>query len=94
MAIITKTLDEVKKEMTPARMKQISEALKYHKDEYDEDCPPLTDEELARFRPYKEVQYERELIKRFKAGDSALNTIEREKARQIIETHANDLIYA
>ena len=58
MAIVTKTMEEIKKEMTPEKIKEISEALKYRPIVYDEDCPPQTDEELKMYKrvvPKKQV---------------------------------------
>ena len=96
MAIVSKTMDEILKEMTPERIAFETHRLEFHIEEYDSENPPLTKEELKNLRPYREAKVERELIKRFKAGNSTLNTVEREKARQIIKKHsqANILISA
>ncbi|MBR3622785.1 MAG: hypothetical protein IKN43_05505 [Selenomonadaceae bacterium] len=88
MAIVTKTMEEIKREMTPERMRQISEALKYHIDEYDPENPPLTDEELKGFRPYKEVEYERLIIEKYRKNDPTLTEAERKKAEEVLEERA------
>ena len=51
MAMVTMTMEEIKKIMTPERIEMESERLKNHVDVYDPECPPCTHEKLARFRP-------------------------------------------
>lgn len=51
MAMVTMTMEEIKKIMTPERIEMESERLKNHVDVYDPECPPCTPEKLARFRP-------------------------------------------
>ncbi|MBR6267802.1 MAG: hypothetical protein IKR28_05650 [Selenomonadaceae bacterium] len=53
MAIVRMTLEEAKKIMTPERrMKEIEEAKKLPF-VYDPDCPPLTEEQLKKFKRVK-----------------------------------------
>ena len=84
MAIVRMTMEEIRKEMTPERMALEAERLRNHVDEYDPENPPLTGEELKRFRPYKEVEYERKLIDRYRNNDNSLSISERNKAEQIL----------
>jgi|GEM_PF-3393557 len=51
MAVVTMTLEEARKKWTPEKRKELLEALKDHVDVYDPECPPCTQERLARFRP-------------------------------------------
>ena len=56
MAIVTMTREEIDKIMTPERRKRETEEMNRYPIEYDEDCPPLTEERLARFSPKKNRQ--------------------------------------
>lgn len=51
MAMVTMTMDEIKKVMTPERIARETEAIRNHIDVYDPDCPPCSGEKLARFKP-------------------------------------------
>jgi len=51
MAMVTMTMEEIKKIMTPERIEMESERLRNHIDVYDPECPPCTPEKLARFKP-------------------------------------------
>lgn len=53
MAIVTMTREEIDKIMTPERRKQETEEMNRYPIEYDEDCPPLSEERLRRFVPNK-----------------------------------------
>ena len=50
MAIVTKTMEEIKREMTPERIHMETERVKSMPIVYDEDCPPQTEEELRMFK--------------------------------------------
>ena len=51
MAIIRKTLEEIKREMTPERRRREIERAKSLPFVYDPDCPPTTEEQLKKFHP-------------------------------------------
>ena len=53
MAIVTMTRDEIDKIMTPERRRRETEEMNRYPIEYDEDCPPLTEERLQHFVPRK-----------------------------------------
>jgi len=47
MAMVVKTLEEIRTEVTPKVIEDMCLRLDNHIDEYDEENPPLTKEELA-----------------------------------------------
>ncbi|MBR3722195.1 MAG: hypothetical protein IKN12_05445 [Selenomonadaceae bacterium] len=77
MAIIRMTMDEIRREMTPERMAFEAERIRNHVDEYDEDCPPLTDEELSKFRHHKDIPPEIEIMARVRAAEEKMKTAEK-----------------
>ena len=50
MAIIRKTMAQIRKEMTPERIKAEALEMNKHPITYDPDCPPCSEEKLARFK--------------------------------------------
>ena len=85
MAIVSKTMEEIRAEVTSKDIEKMWEALKNHVDEYDPECPPLTDEELREFRPYKIVERERKLISRYRKNDVTMTAAEIQEAENILE---------
>ena len=55
MTIVTMTLEEAHKKWTPEERAQLLKRLEGHIDLYDPECPPCSDEKLARFKPHKDV---------------------------------------
>lgn len=53
MAIITMTLDEVKK-LPPLTKEEIDAAMNFENTDFS-DCPKMTKEELSQFRPWYEL---------------------------------------
>lgn len=53
MAIVRMTLEEAKKIMTPERRRKEIEEAKKMPFVYDPDCPPLTEEQLKKFKRVK-----------------------------------------
>lgn len=53
MAIVRMTLEEAKKIMTPERRRKEIEEAKKLPFVYDPDCPPLTEEQLKKFKRVK-----------------------------------------
>ena len=53
MAIIRMTLEEIEKMMTPERIAEEAERAEKMPFVYDPDCPPLTEDQLKRFRRVK-----------------------------------------
>ena len=51
MAMVRMTLEEVKKRMTPERRKEEIRRAKEIGFVYDPECPPCSEEKLARFKP-------------------------------------------
>ena len=49
MAMVRKTMEEIRREMTSDRRQKIIEGLKERPITYDPDCPPCSEEKLARF---------------------------------------------
>ena len=49
MAIVRMTMEEIKKIMTPERIKQETEEAKRHPITFDPECPPMTEERLKNF---------------------------------------------
>ena len=49
MGIVSITLEEARKSMTPEKIQQIVESAEKLPFVYDEDCPPLTEEQLKHF---------------------------------------------
>lgn len=74
MAIVVKTMEEIMEEMTPERIASEKERLKNHIDEYDVENPPLTKEELSRFRHHKYIPPEIEIMARVKVAEAKMKT--------------------
>ena len=55
MAIVKMTLEEAKKIMTPEKIKREIEEAKKLPFVYDSDCPPLTEEQLKKFKRVKKT---------------------------------------
>ena len=49
MAMVTMTMEEVKKIMTPERRRREVEEMRRHPITYDPECPPMTEERLKNF---------------------------------------------
>ena len=54
MAIVTMTLEEAHKRWTPEKRAELLKRLENHVDIYDSECPPCSEEKLARFKPHKD----------------------------------------
>lgn len=50
MTITRKTMEQIRMEMTPERIKRETEEMRKHPIVYDPDCPPCSEEKLARFK--------------------------------------------
>ena len=50
MAITRKSMEQIRREMTPERIKAEAEEIKRHPIAFDPECPPCSEEKLARFR--------------------------------------------
>lgn len=82
--MITMTTDEARR-LAPLSEEE-AERIRAFKDEYDEECPPLTDEQLAQmkpsrfrgmFKPVKEsvtVRVDRDILAWLKAGGAGYQT--------------------
>lgn len=55
MAIVKMTLEEAKKIMTPEKIEREIEEAKKLPFVYDPDCPPLTEEQLKKFKRVKKT---------------------------------------
>ena len=60
-----------------------------HVDEYDPENPPLTDEELSRFRHHKDIPPEIEIMARVKAAEEKMKMADKKNSDSINKSQSH-----